>query len=91
LATVDPKLTKIALFNNDIFLNLNFEKPITYSSIYGNMPLIKKAKTSIPLQDDSFDNLGSPLQYFFNVRSKFLSKLAKDILFSNAFLDGTNY
>ena len=91
LATVDPKLTKIALFKNDIFLNLNFDIPLTHSSIYGDMPLIKKANKAIYLHDDSFDISGSPLPYFFNIRSKFLSNLATEILFSNNFFDGTSY
>jgi hypothetical protein len=57
------------------------------------MPLIKKATTSMPSEDDSFDIHGVPQPYFFNVRSKFLSRLAKDIVCNTSkFLDNSgNY
>lgn len=93
LATTAQTLTSIALFQNDLFLNLDFNNPQTNSAIYGSMPLIKKATTPQPLNDDSFDISGVPQPYFFNERSKFLSRLAKDIVCNTSkFLDDSgNY
>ena len=61
-------------------LNLDYENSKTKSTIYGAMPLIKKATTNSPLVDDSFDLNGVPLPYFFNERSKFLAELARKIV-----------
>lgn len=93
LVTTDRNLTSIALFNNDLFLNLDYKNSKTTSTIYGAMPLIKKATTDSPLVDDSFDLNGVPLPYFFNERSKFLARLARDIVCNTTtFIDGSgNY
>lgn len=88
LATTDIELKRIALFQNDLFLNLDFNMSKTQSPIYGTMPLIKKATTPQPLNDDSFDINGAPQSYFFNERSKFLASLAKNVVCNTTkFLD----
>ncbi|NCP83808.1 MAG: DUF262 domain-containing protein [Bacteroidetes bacterium] len=90
LATTDPALTSIALFKNDLFLNLDYNNSKTNSSVYGSMPLIKKATSTQTLNDDSFDFNGVPQPYFFNERSKFLARLAKKIVCNTTnFLDGS--
>jgi hypothetical protein len=93
IATTDPKLTSNPLFQNDLFKNINLASPLANSSIYGHMPVIKKAKTSISSPDDSFDSNGVPLRYFFEQRSTFLAKLAREIVCNTSrFLGSTeNY
>jgi hypothetical protein len=91
LATTSPDLISINLFQNDTFLNLDFNNPKNYSPIYGQMPLIKKSINNVTEIDDSFDVNGVPQLYFFNERSKFLARLSKEIICNTIkFLDGSS-
>lgn len=85
----DPNLTNIAIFRNDLFLNLDYNNSLTKSTIYGDMPLIKKAISNNTSSNDSFDINGVPTKYFFTERSKFLAEKAREIICnSKSFLYG---
>ena len=85
----DPNLTNIAIFRNDLFLNLDYNNSLTKSAIYGDMPLIKKAISNNTSSNDSFDINGVPTKYFFTERSKFLAEKAREIICnSKSFLYG---
>jgi uncharacterized protein with ParB-like and HNH nuclease domain len=89
LFTSDPNLTNIAIFRNDLFLNLNYNNSLTKSAIYGDMPSIKKAISNNASSDDSFDINGVPTKYFFTERSKFLATKSREIICnSKSFLFG---
>lgn len=93
IATSDSNLTSLALFQNDLFLNLNYNNTKLNSPIYGKMPIIKKAKSVSVLADDSFDFEERPTKYFFEIRSKFLASISRNIVCNTTrFLDGnSNY
>jgi hypothetical protein len=90
LVKENPKLSKIALFQNDLFLNLDFDNCKTSSTIYGELPLISKAQSPTLSDTDSFTFEGEPTKYFFDIRSKTLASLSKNIICNTQnFLDGS--